>query len=88
MIKPERFLALSVAALPLLQESMVRFGTVRGWGDYAALSALRGKTIVDVKQTTETVAGPAPLAKVFLESPSGEADEISVVWGVRRSSRP
>lgn len=87
IVKRNRILALMPEAIPSLQESLVRFSTVRGWGDDAALSALAGKRIVDVKVTPETVAGPASLAKVFLEDDDNDVDEITVVWGVRRSGR-
>jgi hypothetical protein len=88
IVKPNRVMSLSAEALAPLQEAMVRFSTVRGWGDDSALSSLVGKTIVGVKSTRETVAGPAPLAKVILVDQQGEADEISVGWGVRRSAKP
>lgn len=88
IVKPNRILSLVPEALAPLQEAIVRFSTVRGWGDDAALSALVRKRIVDVKSTPETVAGPASLAKVILADDEGEADEISVAWGVRRSGRP
>lgn len=87
IVKPNRVLSLSAVAISPLQESIVRFSTVRGWGDDAALSSLSGKRIVDVKNTAETVAGPASIAKVFLEDIDGDVDEISVAWGVRRTAR-
>jgi hypothetical protein len=86
--KPNRILSLVPEALALLQESIVRFSTVRGWGDDAALSALAGKQIVAVKSTSETVAGPAPIAKVILSDENADVDEISVAWGIRRSGKP
>lgn len=88
IVKPNRILSLVPEALAPLQEAIVRFSTVRGWGDDSALSALVGKRIVDVKNTSETVAGPASLAKVILSDDEGDADEISVAWGIRRSGRP
>ncbi len=88
MVKPYRILSLSPESLPSLQESIVRFTTVRGWGSQASLEQLVGKQIVAVKQTAETVPGPSPLAKVFLRDESGGPDEITVVWGVRRTGRP
>jgi hypothetical protein len=88
IVKPNRILSLVPQALAPLQEAIVRFSTVRGWGDDAALSALIGKRIVEVKSTPETVAGPASIAKVILTDDDGEADEISVAWGVRRTARP
>jgi hypothetical protein len=88
IVKPNRILSLLPEALAPLQESLVRFSTVRGWGDDAALSTLIGKRIIDAKMTPETVAGPASLAKVILTDEEGDADEISVAWGVRRSGRP
>lgn len=87
IVKPNRIMSLTPEALAPLQEAMVRFSTVRGWGDDAALSALVGKRIVDAKVTAETVAGPASLAKVILTDEEGDADEISVAWGIRRSGR-
>jgi hypothetical protein len=87
IVKPNRIMSLVPEALAPLQEAIVRFSTVRGWGDDAALSALLGKRIVDVKTTSETVAGPASLAKVILSDDEGDADEISVAWGIRRSGR-
>lgn len=88
IVKPNRILGLTPEAVPLLQESLVRFSTVRGWGSDAALDALSGKRIVGVKMTPETVAGPVSLAKVFLRDSDGDADEITVAWGVRRTGRP
>jgi hypothetical protein len=87
IVKPNRIMSLVPEALAPLQEAIVRFSTVRGWGDDAALSALVGKRIVDVKTTTETVSGPASLAKVTLADDDGDVDEISVAWGIRRSGR-
>jgi hypothetical protein len=87
IVKRNRIMSLVPEALAPLQEAIVRFSTVRGWGDDAALSALVGKRIVDVKTTPETVAGPASLAKVILADDEGDADEISVAWGIRRSGR-
>jgi hypothetical protein len=88
IVKPNRILSLGAEALAPLQEAIVRFSTVRGWGDDAALSALTGKRIVEVMSTSETVAGPASIAKVILADEDGDVDEISVAWGVRRTSRP
>jgi hypothetical protein len=87
IVKPNRILSLAPEALAPLQEAIVRFSTVRGWGDNVALSALKGMHIVDVKSTPETVAGPASIAKVFLAGEDGDVDEISVAWGIRRTGR-
>jgi hypothetical protein len=86
IVKPNRVLALSPRAVPGLQETLVRFSTVRGWASHSALEGLIGKTIVAVEQTPETVPGPAPLAKVFLAD-GEENDEITVAWGVRRTGK-
>jgi hypothetical protein len=87
IVKPNRILSLQPEAVAPLQEAIVRFSTVRGWGDDAALSGLTGMRIVDVRSTPETVAGPASVAKVILASDDGDVDEISVAWGVRRTAR-
>jgi hypothetical protein len=87
LIRPNRALALAPDRIQSLQESLVRFWTVRGWGSNDALEALVGMTIVDVAATPETVPGPAPLAKVFLRD-GDRNEEITVAWGVRRTTRP
>lgn len=86
MVRPNRILALSPDMVIRLQEAMVRFTTVRGWGDVAAAEALVGKTVIGVKETTESVPGPARLTKVFLDASEG-VDEITVVCGLRASRR-
>src|SRR5207247_5550140 len=83
IVKPNRVLSLVPEALAPLQEAIVRFSTVRGWGDDSALASLVGKRIVGAKTTSETVAGPASIAKVILTNDEGVADEISVAWGIR-----
>ena len=69
-----------------LQEAVVRFTSVRGFGDVAAAEALLGKTVVAVKETTELVPGSSRITKCFFEDADG-GDEISVVCGVRPSGR-
>lgn len=86
IVKPNRVLGLAPTALARLQELFVRFSTVRGWGSHEALSGLVGYKIAEVYATSETVAGPAPLAKVVLER-DDSVEEITVAWGVRRSGR-
>jgi hypothetical protein len=88
IVAPNRVMALAPAMTLALQESLVRFLSVRGWGDIAAAQALRGKSIVDIRETVEMVPGPARLTKVVLDGPGDEgADEITVVCGLRPSRR-
>jgi hypothetical protein len=87
IVKPNRILALTPAGLTRFQESLVRFSTVRGWGSLDAAEALVGATVVAVKETAETVPGPARLAKIILGR-GGEVDELTVAWGLRRSGAP
>lgn len=67
IVKRARVLALSASSVGKLQELLVRFSSVRGWGSHPDLERLAGYTIVSAHATGETVAGPAPLAKVVLE---------------------
>jgi hypothetical protein len=87
IVKPNRVLGLAPRTIGRLQELLVRFATVRGWGSHDTLKRLVGYTVKDVHATSETVPGPASLAKVILER-EGEPEEITVAWGVRRSGRP
>jgi hypothetical protein len=86
IVAPNRIMALSPAAVTELQAALVKFTSVRGWGDKNAAGALRGKRIVDVRETVETVPGPSRLTKVMLDGPDG-GDEITVVCGLRPSRR-
>jgi hypothetical protein len=88
IVAPNRMMSLSPAMTMALQESLVRFTSVRGWGDVPAAEGLRGKQIVDVRETVEMVPGPARLTKVVLDGPDGSgADEITVVCGLRPGRR-
>jgi hypothetical protein len=87
IVKPNRILALAPAALPQLQEGLVRFTSVRGWGSLDAARSLVGGRIVSIAETAETVPGPARLAKVVVQG-DDDADEITVAWGLRRSGTP
>ena len=87
IVKPDRLMGLSAEAIGKLQELLVRFATARGWGSHDDLAQLLGFKVAGVYATNETVAGPAPLAKVLLER-DGEPEEITVVWGLRRTGRP
>ncbi len=86
MVKSNRIAGIEMAAVADLQEALVRFFSVRGWGSSEALQRLEGLTVVSATETSETVAGPAPLSKVVLAG-EGEDDEITVAWGVRRTGR-
>ena len=89
IVKPNRVMTLTPKALPFLQESLVRFSSVRGWGSVESLSNLVGLRIASVAETAETVPGPARLAKVVLDGGEPEReDEITVAWGLRRSAKP
>ena len=87
IVKPNRVFGLTPASVGKLQELFVRFSSVRGWGSHDALERLVDFKVAGVYATAETVAGPAPLAKVVLER-EGEPEEITVAWGVRRTGRP
>lgn len=87
IVKPARILALTPEAVPLLQEGLVRFSTVRGWGSIDSAATLVGSRIVSVHETSETVPGPARLAKVVVDT-GADIDEITVAWGLRRSGKP
>jgi hypothetical protein len=87
IVKPNRILALAPERISRLQESLVRFSSVRGWGSLDAASALVGSRIVSVDETAETVPGPARLAKIVLDTGT-DTDEITVAWGLRRTGRP
>lgn len=87
IVKPNRILSLAPREISRLQESLVRFSTVRGWGAIGSAEALVGSRIVSVHETAETVPGPARLAKIVVKDDDGEADEITVAWGLRRSGR-
>jgi hypothetical protein len=84
LVKPRRVMSLTSEALPHLQDAMVRFGAVRGFNDLLALQALRGKRIVDVQETTQTVTGPSRLIKVYFggntEEVDDEDDEATVTY--------
>ena len=87
IVKPNRILALNPESVPILQESLVRFTSVRGWGSIDAARSLIGGRIVSVDETAEMVPGPARLAKVVVDN-GGDPDEITVAWGLRRSGKP
>jgi len=86
VVAPNRVISLSPPWVTRLQEALVRFTSVRGWADVPAAEALRGKVIVDVRETVESVPGPARLTKVVLDDPDG-GDEITVVCGLRARRR-
>lgn len=86
MVLPNRVMSLAPTWVLSLQEAIVRFTSVRGWGDSAAAEALRGKSIVDVRETVEMVPGPSRLTKVVLDAPDG-GDEITIVCGLRPGRR-
>ncbi|MGA2321550.1 MAG: hypothetical protein ABSG95_12550 [Solirubrobacteraceae bacterium] len=87
IVKPNRILALAPHAIPQLQECLVRFSSVRGWGSIESAKPLIGARIVSVSETAETVPGPARLAKVVVQA-DDDVDEITVAWGLRRSGTP
>jgi hypothetical protein len=87
IVKPNRILALAPERLAALQESLVRFTSVRGWGSIESAAALVGTQIVSIDETAETVPGPARLAKVVVDTGS-DTDEITVAWGLRRTGKP
>jgi hypothetical protein len=87
IVKPNRILALDAASVPVLQESLVRFTSVRGWGSIDGARALEGGRIVSVHETAETVPGPARLAKVVVAT-EDDVEEITTAWGLRRSGNP
>lgn len=89
IVKPNRIMTLAPNALPFLQESLVRFSSVRGWGSVDGLNNLIGLRIASVAETAETIPGPARLAKVVLDGGGADGDdEVTVAWGVRRSAKP
>jgi hypothetical protein len=84
MVRRNRILTLAPPLVVRLQEAMVRFSTVRGWADVNAAEALVGKTVIGIRETVESVPGPARLTKVFLDAPDGSGgDEITVICGLR-----
>lgn len=87
IVKSSRIGTIETEDLPGLQEALVRFFSVRGWGSSEALQKLEGLRIVSAAETSETVAGPAPLSKVILAGDGDGDDEITVAWGVRRTGR-
>jgi hypothetical protein len=87
IVGPNRLFRLSDAMIPHLQSQLVRATTVRGWGSTRELDMLRGRRIIKAEETAETVRGPSRLAKIFLEGEEG-SEELTVTWGLRRSSRP
>jgi hypothetical protein len=87
IVKPNRILALTAPAVPRLQESLVRFNSVRGWGSIDSAKDLIGTQIVSISETAETVPGPSRLAKVVVQG-DDNVDEITVTWGLRRSGNP
>ncbi len=87
IVKQNRILALAPERLATLQESLVRFSSVRGWGSLESAPALVGTQIVSIDETAETVPGPARLAKVVVDTGT-DTDEITVAWGLRRTGKP
>ena len=87
IVKANRILGLAPERIPILQESLVRFSSVRGWGSLDAAAALVGGRIVSADETAETVPGPARLAKIVVDTGT-DSDEITVAWGLRRTGRP
>jgi hypothetical protein len=86
LVTPNRILALDPKVVSELQQALVRFLSVRGWAAASSVELLRGKTVVDVQETTEIVPGPARLTKVVLDDENG-GDEVTVVCGVRPTKR-
>lgn len=86
LVAPNRVMSLSPPLVMALQEALVRFTSVRGWGSVDAAESLRGKSIIDVRETAEMVPGPARLTKVILDDPAG-GDEITIVCGLRPRRR-
>lgn len=86
LVKNNRIFRIDPLHLSALQSALVTFSSVRGWADAEALSALKGKSIVDVQETVELVPGPSRLTKVFLADGDG-SDEVTVVCGVRPTRR-
>lgn len=85
-VKPRRVLALRVEVLPHLHDCISRFYGVRGFADAAAVDALRGKTLVRVVDSGQTVSGPSKLMKMYFSSDGDpeEDDEATVTfWGIR-----
>jgi hypothetical protein len=69
-----------------LQSAIVTFFSVRGWASTRELANLEGKTIVSAAETSESVPGPSKLAKLTLAGgTTADDDEITVVWGLRKS---
>jgi hypothetical protein len=86
MVQPNRKLALTAPGIVALQEAVVRFMSVRGWGTIEDAQALQGLRVVSARETPEMVPGPSRLTKVLLEGENG-VDEITVVCGLRPSRR-
>jgi hypothetical protein len=86
LVRARRFVSLSQPMLPLLQEKISRFHTTRGYASDRELESLRGKRVLDVRRTDETVAGPSRLYKLVLAADSGDDqgdDEVTVTVGCR-----
>lgn len=88
LLKPRREFALGLEMLPHLQDNLCRFYSVRGFAALPDLHAVRGKRIVRVVETNQSVLGPSRLVKVYLGENEAEVDdeddETTVsYWGVR-----
>ena len=86
IVKSARVLSLATPMVPILQEALVRFSSVRGWASARDMLPLVGKKITAISETSEIVPGPSRLAKVTLEDKDG-LEETTVVWGVRPSGK-
>jgi hypothetical protein len=64
MIRPNQVLSLPPGIVVRLQEALVRFTTVRGFGDVTAAESLVGKQVTAVRETAEMVPGPSRITKV------------------------
>lgn len=70
-----------------LQDAYARAVTVRGLASTRELDNLKGRTILDIRETAITDPGPSRLVKVFLNgTAAGEEEEATVTWGVRKAN--
>jgi hypothetical protein len=88
LIKPRRQLALAPETLPILQDSLTRFFSVRGFADAGAVEAAKGKRLIRVVETNQTVPGPSKLVKLYFgentDEPDEQDDELTLAsWGLR-----
>jgi len=88
LIKPRRQLSITAEMLPHLHDCIARFFAVRGFAGMRELTSIISKRIVRVEDTSQTVAGPSRLMKVYFgenaDEPDQRDDEVTVAyWGVR-----